>query len=268
MDVSKRAHPLDWELNRRKTELARLARELAEQELAVATFTAELAAFQRRYAAALAPHYAELDELEAVAAEKASQLRPDDASKRRKAERARVRADESAGKARPVPAPAAPVAPKPQPTDELRKRYRELAKQAHPDLAAEPDDRPRREAIMIQANAAYAEGDADTLAYLLSQWEARQAPAESDDVEAALERLMRQIAQASARLEAPARAQAEAEGSEIAKLYRRSQLAERQGRDLLDRLVEEAQEAKRQWRKRIKQLDRRLARGGGDGDED
>lgn len=266
MDVSKRAHPLDWELNRRKTELARLARELAERELALATFTAELAAFQRRYAAALAPHYAELDELEAQAAEKASLARPDDASKRRKAEKARARADESAGKVRPMPAPA--VAPRPQPTDELRKRYRELAKQAHPDLAPEPEERQRREAVMIQANAAYAEGDADTLAYLLSQWEARQVPAESDDIEAALERLMRQIAQAAARLEAPARAHSEAEESEIAKLYRRAQLAERQGRDLLDRLVEEAEEAKRHWRKRIKQLDRRLARGGEGGDEE
>jgi hypothetical protein len=264
MDLSKRAHPLDWELNRRKTELARLARELAERELALATFHAELEAFRRRYAAAMAPHYAELDEIEAQAAEKAAELRPDDASKRRKAERARARADESAGHTRPVPAPA--VAPKAQPADELRKRYRELAKLAHPDLATEPEERQRREAIMIQANAAYAEGDADTLAYLFSQWEANEAPTDADDVEAQLDRLMRQIAQATARLEAPTKAQAEAEQSEIAKLFRRAQLAERQGRDLMDRLVEEAEDAKRHWRKRIKQLDRRRARGGADED--
>jgi hypothetical protein len=260
-DVVRRGTQLDWELNRRRIELSRLERELAERELELATFKAELAAFQQRCAAALAPHYAEIDELEALVAEKASQLRPDDATKRRKAEKMRARADESAGHRRP--APAAPVPPKLRASDELKKLYRDLTKLAHPDLATEPEERQRREAVMIQANAAYADGDAATLAYLLGSCEQNAAPPAVQDAEAALDRIMRQIAQATARLEVPAKELEAASATELAKLFRRSQLAGRQGRDLLVRLVEDVEEEKRQVRKRLKQLERRLAKASG-----
>lgn len=271
-DLAKRGNPLDWELNRRRTELARLERELAEREAALDAFYDRLEAFRRRYASALAPHHAELDELEAQIAERASQVRPNDASKRRKAERARAQADRHGKPHQPAPIEAgAGVAPKPATPDDLRKTYRDLTKRIHPDLVPDGPERQRREALMVQANAAYAAGDAATLAYLLGAWELEAAPPAADDVEAALDRIMRQIAHTQSRLEAPIRERAEAEESDLAKLMRRSELAARQGRDLMDRLVAELEDTKRAARKRLKGLDRRLAKaaaGDDSADED
>jgi hypothetical protein len=268
-DLAKRGHPLDWELNRRRTELSRLERELAEREAALDAFYDRLEAFRLRYARALAPHHAELDELEAQIAERASQVRPDDASKRRKAERARAHADRHARPHPPAPIdPDAEPAAKPATPHDLRKTYRDLTKRIHPDLAPAGPERQRREALMVQANAAYAAGDAATLAYLLGAWELEAAPPAADDVEAALDRIMRQIAHTQSRLEGPVREQAEAERSELAKLMRRAELAERQGRDLMERLIGELEDAKRAARKRLKALDRRLARATGDDEAD
>ena len=256
-ELIKRGAPLDWELGRRRTELARVERRLAGRVQALADFKAELAEFRVRYATALARPYAELDELEARVAEAAAQLRPDDAGKRRKAERLRAIADEHTAVARPAPAPT--QTGKPQAPEGLRRLYRDLTKLIHPDLASDPTERERREALMIQANAAYAEGDEATLAYLMGQ---RELEAQAgDDAERLLERLMRQIAQAEGRLEAPERELAEAEASDLAKLMRREAAAREEGRDLLGRFVAEVEEAQQQARKRLKALERRLAKG-------
>lgn len=258
MDLVKRATQLDWELGRRRAELDRLERELATREQALEAYQDELDAFQRRFGHALATHYAELDELEAQIAERASLLRPYDASKRRKAERLRAKA--SAHSEPPVPRPQAEVAGKPQASDAARKLYRDLTKAAHPDLVAEPAAKARREAVMIQANAAYAALDVDTLAYLLGAWGLETAGPESDDPGDRLERLMRQIDQTANRLDAPIREREALEASDMGRLMRRADLAERQGRDLLDRLLEEVAEIKQEAKKRLKTLDRRLGK--------
>lgn len=260
MDIVKRGSQLDWEIRRRRTELGRLERALAAKELAIETFEDRLEAFRRRYVLALQGPYAELDELEAQVAERAAQVRPDDASKQRRAERARARADETAGHAKPIPAPSWTPPEKPEPTDDLRKLYRDLTKRVHPDLVSDPAERERREAIMTQVNAAYAARDAETLAYLSGHWEVATAAPEGDDAEVTLARIEALIEQAQGRLGALDRELAAAEETPLAKLMRRAELAERQGRDLMDRLVEEVEEAQQQARKRLKQLDRRLAK--------
>jgi chromosome segregation ATPase len=267
MVLVKRATQLDGELGSRRSELARLESELAERERALAAYQDDLDAFQRRFGHALANHYAELDELEAQIAERAAQLRPDDASKRRKAERLRAKVT-----ARQAPAPQtfAEVAGKPATSEEARKLYRDFTKLAHPDLVADPEAKARREAAMVKANAAYATGDVGALSHMLGAWSLAAAGPEPDDPASVLARLERQIGETAGRLDGPTKAREELEASDIGRLMRRASLAERQGRDLLDRLLEEADEMKREARKRLKTLERRLGkaakkgRGGAD----
>lgn len=252
-ELVKRSTLTDWELARRQSELERLEEAIALREAALAAYRAELDDFHRRYAEALARPQAELLEIEARAAEVAARLRPEDATKRRKAERLRAEAE---GRARPVPAPEAPARPKP--ADELRKLFRELTKLAHPDLAADPAERAHRETLMIQVNAAYAEGDAGALAYLLGKWQA--GTVESDDAEAKLDRVMRRIAEAEARLRGKQGELEGLQGSDWAQLMRRAQLAEREGRDLFAKFVAAVEDEKRQALKRLKTFERRLAK--------
>lgn len=54
---------------------------------------------------------------------------------------------------------------------EVRRLYRDLAKRAHPDLAADPEDRARREALMQRINEAYAAHDRSMLASLMQETE-------------------------------------------------------------------------------------------------
>jgi hypothetical protein len=59
---------------------------------------------------------------------------------------------------------------------EIRRTYRELAKRFHPDLASTPDERTRREEIMLRINAAFRDRDLNGLKRLVRETE-RDDPA-------------------------------------------------------------------------------------------
>lgn len=243
-----RATPDDIDLARRRTDLARAERALAEQTAAWAAYEHALAAFQRRYLTVLGPIITELEALEAAIAERAAQARPEDNAKRNKAERARARLE---------PRDAAPApAPKPAPTDELRTIFRALTKQIHPDLADDEAERRRREALMVKANAAYAAGDMQALAWL----QAQQAPGPA--AEDPLAAIARRLALASEQLaRGEARRQA-AEDTPLARLMRRAAKAEADGRDLFRKLAAELEDEAQRARKRLRQLTRRAEKRG------
>ncbi len=54
-------------------------------------------------------------------------------------------------------------------TDPLKQLYRQLVRRFHPDLAAEPDERARRNQLLAEINAAYASGDIHALQTLAAQ---------------------------------------------------------------------------------------------------
>lgn len=244
--LAPRPTPEATDLARRRVDLARLERSLAEEEAAWAAYADALDAFQRRYLTAFGATLGELDALDAEIAERAAAVRPDDASKQRRAARARARL------APPQPGREAATPPKPTPTDELRALFRALTKRIHPDLAADEDERQRREALMVQANAAYAAGDVAVLAHLA----AHQAP-EAAEAGHALEALARRIALTTALLgRAEARRQA-AEATPLARLMRRVSTAEADGRDLFRKLAAELEDEVKQARKRLRALTRR-----------
>jgi hypothetical protein len=156
--------------------------------------------------------YTRLDELDAEIAE-AKAARTGDPEDRRAAEEARARVMPMPGVEELFhgwmdgeglfPEAAAMLTDQPvrppervRPSEEARRRYRELARRAHPDLAQEEDERKRREEFLTRVNAAYARGDEAALRELAEEWAAGPAPAErgpsrSEELYARLEWLAR-----------------------------------------------------------------------------
>ncbi|KPI23205.1 heat shock protein DnaJ domain protein [Actinobacteria bacterium OK074] len=167
---------------------------LIEYEIAVETFRVEVDNFSRLHHQKLGPMYTRLDELEAQIAE-ARASRTGDPEDVRKATEARARV-------MPMPGveelfhgwmdseglfPEAvamltdqPVRPpeRVRPSEEARKLYRELVRQAHPDLAQDEAERARRDEFISRVNAAYARGDEPLLRELAEEWAAGPVPEE------------------------------------------------------------------------------------------
>ncbi|MFE7181079.1 hypothetical protein [Streptomyces erythrochromogenes] len=181
---------------------------LIEFEIAVETFRVEVENFSRLHHQKLGPMYTRLDELDALIAE-AKAARTGDAEDLRRAREARSLvmpmpgvdelfhdwlgsegiSDDAAAMLtdRPVRPPE-----RVRPSEEVRRLYRELVRQAHPDLAQEEGERERRDAFIARVNAAYGRGDEGLLRVLAEEWAAgpapeAAAPGESDELYARLE---------------------------------------------------------------------------------
>ncbi|MEV7287831.1 hypothetical protein AB0O01_25210 [Streptomyces sp. NPDC093252] len=185
---------------------------LIEYEIAVETFRVEVDNFSRLHHQRLGPMYARLEELDAQIAE-ARAARSGTAEDLATARELRARV-------MPMPDveelfhgwmdgeglfPEAvamltdqPVRPpqRVRPSDGARRRYRELVRSAHPDLAQDEGERARREEFLTRVNAAYARGDETELAELAEEWAAGPrpqdlAPIGSEELYARLEWLAR-----------------------------------------------------------------------------
>jgi hypothetical protein len=245
----------DWDLARKQAELSRLDEAIAAREADLDAYDRLLAAFRLRSGTRLAGPYAELEALEAQIAARKAALKPGDASQQRKA--ARLQAELAGWGGSAGPEPVSGSAARVAASDDLKALYRGLTKRIHPDLAADPEDAERRQAAMIRANAAYAAGDRQTLRWLAARFGADE-PEEATGVDAQLDRLAARIKQAGERLAAAEAAYQEAQGTDLARLMRRAEAAEAEGRDLLGKLATEAQAAVADRRKRLRALDRRV----------
>lgn len=83
-----------------------------------------------------------------------------------------------------------------RPSEEVRRLYRELVRQAHPDLAQDEAERTRRDEFIARVNAAYGRGDERLLRELVQEWAEGPAPeaagpSESEELYARLEWLSR-----------------------------------------------------------------------------
>nr|WP_285892293.1 hypothetical protein [Streptomyces vilmorinianum] len=181
---------------------------LIEFEIAVETFRVEVDNFSRLHHQKLGPMYTRLDELDALIAE-ARAARTGDPEDLRRAQEARAIVMPMPGVEELFhdwidsdglsPEAAAMLTEQPvqppkrvRPGEEARKLYRELVRQAHPDLAREEDERKRREEFITRVNAAYARGDAAKLRELSAEWAAGPVPeqerlSESEELYARLE---------------------------------------------------------------------------------
>ena len=249
------------ELARRKAQLLMLSEELLGRERGLDAYRVELHHFETRYRKTLGGRYARLDEL---------------------AERLDAARDEAAGAERPESDPEDPAErypgqglpgggqnwdwgerepePEPRPVigEDAKRLFRQLARIIHPDLAGDPAERERRTDLMVAANLAYEQGDVAALEKLLADWERSPEAVTGGGALAELERTVRRIAQAQARMDAIDEELAELEASAMGWLRRRTEKAAREGWDLLAHMVRELD---RQILEAQVELDRRAADG-------
>jgi hypothetical protein len=160
-------------------ELATLEQLVGERERELDAFKTDLLELQNRYLAEIGVLYAELGRLDADVAD----------------------AEIAAG-AR-IAEEVEPIDPKAladfscsnraEPSDDLKRAFRDVAKAVHPDLAADEDARCRRHSLMAEANRAYAERDTDRLRLMLHAWQHDPDAVIGHDPEANRERRQRRI---------------------------------------------------------------------------
>jgi hypothetical protein len=213
-----------------------LQAELTDRELFLASLRAELAAFEGRYLREVGVLYAELDDWNAKIAELTAETDGSEGAKSAAAE-ARSQAEESYAGAHGEAAKAAEFSPSP----ELKKLFREVVKQIHPDYASDEADRLVRNRLMAAANLAYRRSGEAALRRILDEYKSSPESVRDEGVGADLVRVLRQIdqiVQRFAQIEAEA---AELASSEIALLMAKVQTATAEDRDLLAEMKQDVQ---------------------------
>jgi DnaJ-domain-containing protein 1 len=203
-DLVRRLTPEEEEVERKRAELDVLETDLAQRELDLATLHAELHAFERKYQQVIGIRYAELDRIEAQITEYMAYLESSQDFK---------------------------------PSDGLKKLYRDLAKQIHPDLATDEVDRARRQVLMAEANQAYEDADEDRLREILHQWQSSPESVKGEGIGAELIRLLRQISQSRERLKSIEKEIEAVETTELYQLKANVKIAEQSGQDLLTEMA-------------------------------
>lgn len=169
---------------------------MAERELYLADLRIHLGAFEGRYLRQVGDLYAELDDWNAKIAERiATEEGTQEAVAT--AHEARTKATESYSATHGEASQAPDLE---EPTPELKRLFREVAKQIHPDLATDESDRAKRGQLMADANAAFRRGDADALRAILAEYENSPEAVKGIGVAADLLRVNHQILQISKRL--------------------------------------------------------------------
>jgi hypothetical protein len=209
--------PQQDELARKREELTLLETVLADRELFLANLRAELVAFEGRYLRQIGVLYAELDDWTAKLAEMDAAM-DGTAQAQSAASVARAQADDSYAASHGEAAAAQDFSPQP----ELKKLFREVCNQVHPDRAATEEDRALREKLMAEANAAYKRQDPNALRKVLEEYKFRPDAAR-DGGAAELQHVRRQIERITRRLGAIEAEIAEISSSEIAKLMAKIQ---------------------------------------------
>ncbi len=134
----------------------------------------------------------------------------------------------------------------------LRALYRDLARRCHPDLAADPEERARREALMLRVNEAFEAGDADSLRAMLLETESDDPAFAERPVADRLAWARAELARLDRQLDQLRKEMTEAQVSESWRLLRRQEA----GEPVLD-VLEQGFEVR--IRRRTQTLDRLVA---------
>ena len=257
-EISGFRSPEEEELQRKRGELESLLSELAEAELGLATLRSELVSFERRYMEVVGSLYAELDTLEVQIAGSIARSHPTDPTARQKAESAWSRAQESAEAMGDVDREHS--VPDFAPTEELKALYRQAAKELHPDLTLDEEERERRRRAMAEINRAYEECDEQRIRQILDEWRSSPDHVRGDDTAAQLVRVIREIAQVRKRLdEIKAETQSLALG-ELHLLMKQVREAAACERDLLAEIAAKLNAQIQHARARLKKVSKARAR--------
>jgi hypothetical protein len=228
-------------LAEKRQQLVAVRGSLAERETHLAQTRSQLKAFETRYLHRVGILYVELDEIAARITEREVDLYDSD-SARRRAQEARERAQQTHDAA----FGADPEPEEFDPPPSLKILFREVAKRIHPDFASDEAEQKHLTLLMMRANQAYSNGDAQTLQRLLDdQFEINAATSGAGVAEAdiaTLQRVLRQIQHAERDIAALNREQEKLLGSEVGQIYVDAEAALREDRDLLEELAASLQE--------------------------
>jgi len=231
--------PEEIELVDKKKELAILEEELSQRELDSATVNADLLAFERKYFRLVGRLFADLDDLEDIEAriaELEANVNPTDKEAQEKAKEALHRSIDSQKSISLIS--DGNKKEKFEPSDNLKKLYRQAAKTVHPDLATEINSQQLRQILMAELNLAYEKGDEEKIIDIIRQWETSPEAVEGDGVEAELTRVIRKIAQVQNRLLLIDSEIMALKDSTLWNLKKECDSAEEVGRDLLSEMAE------------------------------
>ena len=123
---------------------------------------------------------------------------------------------------------------------DLKQVYRELAKRAHPDLAADADDRQQRSQRMTEVNALYARRELDELRQLLRHFEAEQQR-QREDPQQRQRRLTDEYDRIAAAIRHARSEIAELNHGSMMMLKLEYALVRARGRDVLDEVAQQTQ---------------------------
>ena len=230
-----RQTPEERELEKKKAELEGLESQLADRELEMATLQADLSVFEQRYLSIVGARYAELDALNARIAEEDARMNPKDSGAKEKAAQARSRAEESAQSVGteepPIPQNAF------NPSEDMKKLFREAAKTMHPDLTTDPAERARRNKLMAEVNQAYRDGDQPKLEAILRAFSASPEAVKGEGTGPELVRAIRKIAQVEERLKTIEGTLTGLKATDLHVIFIKAKNAEAEGRDLLSQMA-------------------------------
>jgi hypothetical protein len=229
--------PEEEELERKKASLAELEATLADRELELASFLADLVHFEKHYLQTVGRRYAILDELRAKIAEVRARQNPQEQDVGEQARRARAKARESAqaiGEGKPEDSDDTISGSNRSET--LRNLFRQAAKLLHPDLTLDGEEKKKRHRLMGEINEAYARGDEERIRAILRDWHASPENVQGDGPGTELVRVIRKIAQVEKRLKAIAAEMEQLRHSELFKLKQQVEEAHKNQREVLKEL--------------------------------
>jgi curved DNA-binding protein CbpA len=125
---------------------------------------------------------------------------------------------------------------------ELKKLYRQLARRFHPDLGLTAVDREYRTRLMMAINAAYAAHDLDKLRQLALEPDSVNELELADSDQRLAEALLRELDRCRRRLQEIKVEMANLEKHKSARLMRQVELAQAEGRDWQEEILEQIQE--------------------------
>jgi DnaJ-domain-containing protein 1 len=197
------------ELEVKSKELSMLEADLVQGELDLATMHLQLQNFEREYQQVIGVRYSDLEYVENQITEYMAYLESNRDF---------------------------------QPSEDIKKIYRQVAKLIHPDLTTDSTEKIARQQLMSEANEAYEDGDIEKLKAILRSWESRPEAVQGEGIASELIRTIRKIAQCRERLRG---IRQEVEGIEQTELYQLqlTVIAEKQkGTDLLVKMADELDE--------------------------
>lgn len=234
--IQKVKTPEEEELEIKREELNRLSKILADRELELAEITNELLFFERKYYSTVGIKYVELDELKARMAEKRFVNNPADQDAREEAREYRQKAEETKSEFDGLD-DFEEISEDYKPTEELRKAYRQIALEIHPDHAKNDSDRTIREKLMKDANEAYSKGDLEKLKKILREYQSSAESIEGEGTGAELVRTIRNISKMRIRIEEIDAEISQFKETDMFMLMNKVNEASEKGRDLLTELA-------------------------------